>query len=80
MTLNQKLATIQTKFKSKKSGFNSVVMWGCNYLESLKRKKYKDKFLKWLGVDAVKDVPKIDFVKAKKVLESKVQTQIEPLQ
>jgi 3-deoxy-D-manno-octulosonic-acid transferase len=40
----------------------------------------KDKFLKWLGVDAVKDVPKIDFVKAKKVLESKVQTQIEPLQ
>jgi hypothetical protein len=40
----------------------------------------KDKFLKWLGVDSIKDVPKIDFVKAKTVLESKVQTQIEPLQ
>jgi len=40
----------------------------------------KGKFLKWLGVDAIKDVPKIDFVKAKTVLESKVQTQIEPLQ
>lgn len=40
----------------------------------------KDKFLKWLGVDAVKDVPKIDFVKAKTVLESKIQNTIEPLQ
>jgi hypothetical protein len=39
----------------------------------------KDKFLKWLGVDAIKDVPKIDFVKAKTVLESKIQNTIEPL-
>ncbi len=40
----------------------------------------KDKFLKWLGVDAVKDIPKIDFVKSKTVLESKIQNTIEPLQ
>jgi hypothetical protein len=40
----------------------------------------KDKFLKWLGVDLIKDVPKIDFVKAKTVLESKIQNTIEPLQ
>ena len=40
----------------------------------------KDKFLKWLGVDQMQDVPKIDFAKAKSVLENKIQTQIEPLQ
>ena len=40
----------------------------------------KDKFLKWLGINEIKDVPKIDFAKAKSVLENKIQTQIEPLQ
>ncbi len=40
----------------------------------------KDKFLKWLGVDKVEDIPKIDFVKSKTVLESKIQNTIEPLQ
>ena len=40
----------------------------------------KDKFLKWLGVNQMQDVPKIDFAKAKSVLENKIQTQIEPLQ
>jgi len=40
----------------------------------------KDKFLKWLGVNKVEDIPKIDFAKAKSVLENKIQTQIEPLQ
>ena len=39
----------------------------------------KDKFLKWLGVDKVEDIPKIDFVKSKTVLESKIQNTIEPL-
>jgi len=40
----------------------------------------KGKFLNWLGVDKVEDIPKIDFIKAKTVLENKMQTQIEPLQ
>jgi len=40
----------------------------------------KNKFLNWLGVDKVEDVPKIDFAKAKSALENKIQTQIEPLQ
>jgi len=40
----------------------------------------KGKFLNWLGVKEIKDVPKIDFAKAKSVLENKMQTQIEPLQ
>ena len=39
----------------------------------------KDKFLKWLGVDKVEDIPKIDFVKSKTVLESKIENTIEPL-
>ena len=39
----------------------------------------KDKFLKWLGVNKVEDIPKIDFVKSKTVLESKIQNTIEPL-
>jgi len=39
----------------------------------------KEKFLKWLGVDKVEDIPKIDFMKAKTVLENKIQNTIEPL-
>ena len=39
----------------------------------------KDKFLKWLGVDKLEDIPKIDFIKAKTVLENKIQNTIEPL-
>jgi hypothetical protein len=38
MTLNEKLATIQTKFKSKKSRFNSTKSWLLSRL-NLNRKK-----------------------------------------
>lgn len=39
----------------------------------------KDKFLSWLGVTAIKDIPIVDFARAKKALESKINTEISPI-
>lgn len=59
-----------------------ITAFQANKLESLLTQTGSDKgkFLNWLGVKEIKDVPKIDFAKAKSVLENKIQTQIEPLQ